>query len=207
MEALKRFKVPVLTGLGVVVLAAVLFLGLISPQGKKLSGLKAQETTLQAQQVQLQAQLAVLRRDKAQMAVNCATLAKAQSEIPATPSVDSFLQQVTALAVASGDPNTPTIAVTQAPSRGATGVSAIQVSLTLNGSYGQMMAFLRGLDSFPRLFTIGSISVAGGPVVSGGGAVDPASAGYTLTLSGAVYYAGGQPSSCGTRTASAGSGH
>lgn len=217
MEHVKRFQTPLLTGAGVVVFAIVLFMALISPQGSKLSKLHAQQSDLQTKQSQLQAQIATLKRDKAQMAKNCAALAKALDEIPGTPSVDSFLQQVTALAVASGDPNTPTISVTQASGPGAPAVAAgsqaaaapavagaipVQVSLTLDGTYGQMTAFLKGLDSFPRLFTVTAVKVAGGPIASGGGQVAPGTGGFTLTLTGAVYYATSHQPACGASTAS-----
>jgi Tfp pilus assembly protein PilO len=119
--------------------------------------------------------------------------------------VDSFLQQVTALAVAAGDPNTPTISVTQAPgARAGAGATSVQVQMTLQGTYGQMTAFLKGLDSFPRLFTVTNVSVGGGPI-AGGGAINPATGGYNLTLTGAIYYSLGQQNACGTTTASAGS--
>lgn len=188
-DLIKRFKVPLMVAGGVIVVAIVLYAAVISPQGNKLTTLHAQELQLQGKQTQLQAEIATLRRDKANIASNCASLAKATSEIPGTPSVDSFLQQVTALAVSSGDPNTPTIAVTNAPpTAGTAGVSAITVALTLNGTYGQMSAFIKGLDTFPRLFTVSTITVAGGPIASGGAAINPATSGYTLSLDGSVYY-------------------
>ena len=199
METLNRFRTPVLTGVGLVVFTIVIFAALISPQGSKLTKLHAQETQLQGQQTQLVSQLAILRRDKAHMAANCAALANALSQVPGTPSVDSFLQQVTNLAVASGDPNTPTIAVTQAPGgKGASGgVTSVQVSMTLQGTYGQMSAFLKGLDGFPRLFTITSVSITGGPIAAGGGPINPGTAGYNLNLTGAVYYSLGLANPCG----------
>jgi Tfp pilus assembly protein PilO len=204
MESVKRFRVPVLTGAGLVVFALVVFVALISPQGSKLSKLQAQESQLQAQQSHLETQLATLRRDKAHMAANCAQLAKALTEVPGTPSVDSFLQQVTALAVASGDPNTPTISVTQAPGgHAAAGVTPVQVTLTLQGNYAQMTAFLKGLDSFPRLFTVTTVAVSGGPIARGG-AIDPNTGGYSLTLTGAVYYSLGQLNPCTTSAPPAG---
>ncbi len=209
METLNRFRIPVLTGVGLLVFAIVVFAALIAPQGSKLSKLHDQETQLQTQQAQLDSQLAVLRRDKAHMAANCAALATELAKVPGTPSVDSFLQQVTALAVSSGDPNTPTIAVTQAPGAKASGgVTPVQVTMTLNGTYGQMTSFLRGLDAFPRLFTVTNVSVAGGAIASAGGAINPGQGGYTLSLTGAVYYSLGlkdpcsAPSGAGSATAS-----
>ncbi|HLX87955.1 MAG TPA: type 4a pilus biogenesis protein PilO [Acidimicrobiales bacterium] len=198
METVNRFRTPILTGAGLLVFAIIVFAALISPQSTKLSKLHAQETQLQTQQASLVSQLAILRRDKAHMAANCAALATALDQVPGTPSVDSFLQQVTNLAVASGDPNTPTIAVTQAPGGKATGgVTPVQVTMTLQGTYGQMSAFLKGLDGFPRLFTVTSVNVTGGAIAAGGGAINPSTGGYDLTLTGAVYYSLGLADPCG----------
>lgn len=209
-EFIKRFRLPLIVAGGLVVFAIVIWLALISPQSNKLSSLHTKQQQLQAQKTQLAAQIATLRRDKANIASNCAQLNKALGEVPGTPSVDSFLQQVTALAVSSGDPNTPSIAVTQAPAAGAgaaggvsaPGVSSISVTLNLAGTYGQMSQFLKGLDSFPRLFTVSNITVAGGPIASGGSPINPATSGYTLTLTGSVYYSasGAAPTICATTT-------
>jgi Tfp pilus assembly protein PilO len=197
MEYVKRFRIPLFIGAGAVLVAAVLYVALIAPQGKKLTGLKANETKLQAQQAQLQAEIATLKADKAHMASNCALLAKALREIPGTPDVSGFLNQVTQLAVQTGNPNTPTISVLQAPaSASAGGARPVQVSLTLNGDYGQMIAFIKGLDSFPRLFTVTSINVTGGPIAAGGGQPDSATPGYNLSLTGAIFYSLGQQNAC-----------
>ena len=129
---------------------------------------------------------------------DCQELTTNLTEIPNAPDVDSFLSQVTDLAVSSGDPSTPTISVTQSAGAAAGGVSAVSVALTLSGTYGQMMSFLQGLDSFPRLFTVTTIAVNGGSVVSGGQAVAPSTAGYSLTLSGDIFYSSGQQNVCAT---------
>jgi Tfp pilus assembly protein PilO len=197
MDVLKRFRTPILIGAGALVFAVVLYTGLISPQGHKLSSLKSQESTLQDQQVQLQSEIATLKREKAHMATSCAELNKAITEIPGTPDVSAFLQQVTSLAVNTGNPNTPTISVLQAPSSGGGGgATPVQVSLTLNGDYGQVSAFIKGLDSFPRLFSITSISVNGGPIATAGGAISPATPSYTLQLTGDIYYSSGRLNVC-----------
>jgi Tfp pilus assembly protein PilO len=195
MEQLKRFRRPVLIGVGTLVIGLIIYSAWISPEGSHLKALHVQETTLQAQQTHLEVEIATLKREKSQLGSKCNLLTKDLTEIPGTPSVDSFLQQVTALAVSSGDPNTPSISVTQAGGSDE-GVSPVDVSLTLSGTYGQMTMFLQGLDTFPRLFTVTSINVTGGPVASGGQAVAPTTAGYTLTMSGDVFYSTGQKNVC-----------
>ncbi|MGD0378708.1 MAG: type 4a pilus biogenesis protein PilO [Acidimicrobiales bacterium] len=199
MDQIKRYRIPILTGVGALLFAIVIFAAWISPEGGKLSALHAQQTQLESQQIHLQTELTTLKAQKAHLASNCQALSKDLGEIPGTPSVDSFFNQVTALAVASGDPNTPSISVTQATGA-ASGADPVAVTFTLEGTYGQMTAFLKGLDSFPRLFTVTDISIGGGPVATGGGTINPATAGYTLSLTGNIYYSSGQQNVCAATT-------
>jgi Tfp pilus assembly protein PilO len=196
MEQLKKFRVPVFIGVGTLVVALIAYAALISPQGSHLAALQTQQTQLQSQETALQLRIATLKKEKSQLVTDCQQLTTNLTEIPGAPDVDSFLQQVTALAVSSGDPDTPTIDVTQATGAAAGGVTPVTVTLTLAGTYGQMTSFLSGLDTFPRLFTVSSISVSGGAVVTGGAAVAPATAGYSLNLSGNIYYSTGQKNVC-----------
>jgi Tfp pilus assembly protein PilO len=198
MDQLKRFRVPIFIGAGSLVVALIIFAAWISPEGSHLKTLQAQQTTLQSQQTALQVKIATLKKEKSQLVTDCQQLTTDVTEIPSAPDVDSFLSQVTALAVSSGDPSTPSISVTQATGAATGSVSPVTVGLTLNGTYGQMMSFLQGLDNFPRLFTVTSIQVAGGAVVTGGQAVAPSSAGYSLTMSGDIYYSSGQQNVCAT---------
>lgn len=200
MEQLKRFRLPILTGVATLVVSLIVYAAWISPEQSHLTKLSAQKTTLVAQQSSLQIEIATLRREKSQLGTNCAQLTQDITEIPGAPDVDSFLQQVTALAVASGDPNTPSISVTEATGA-KPGVTPVGVSLTLSGTYGQMTAFLAGLDSFPRMFTVTSISVTGGPVVTGGAAVAASTSGYSLSLAGDIFYSSGERNVCSTSAA------
>jgi len=198
MELIRRFRNPIIIGAGALVLVIVVFMAVISPEGSTLTGLHARGTQLQSQQTSLQTEITTLRREKAHLAGNCQVLTTDIAEIPGTPDVDSFFNQVTALAVSSGDPNTPSISVTQAPTgtAGGSGVTPVAVAFTLSGTYGQMMSFVQGLDAFPRLFTVSTIAITGGPAAAGGGPVDPATGGYTLTLSGDIYYSIGRQDVC-----------
>jgi len=202
MEQITRYRVPILTAVGALVVAIVVYAAWISPEGGKLSSLHAQQTQLQSQQTHLQAELSTLRADKAHLAANCQELTTDLTEVPGTPTVDAFFNQVTALAVAAGDPNTPSISVTNAPG-GIGGVKLVAVDLTLAGTYGQMSAFLRGLDTFPRLFSVTSLTVNGGSLVSGGAAINPAATGYQLSLAGDIFYSAGQNNVCTPATTTA----
>jgi Tfp pilus assembly protein PilO len=196
MVQLKRFRVPVLIGVGTLVFGLIVYAAWISPEGSHLTKLQAQQTLYQVQQNALQVKLATLKREKSQLGTDCQQLTTDLTEIPGTPSVDSFLQQVTSLAVSSGDPSTPSISVTQATGATKAAVTPVTVGLTLSGTYGQMTSFLQGLDTFPRLFTVTSITVAGGAVAEGGVGVPPSQAGYTLTMSGDIFYSTGQKNAC-----------
>jgi hypothetical protein len=66
-----------------------------------------------------------------------------------------------------------------------------------------MSAFLHGLDTFPRLFSVSSLTVNGGPLVSGGAAVNPATTGYQLALQGDIFYSSGQNNVCAAATTTA----
>jgi Tfp pilus assembly protein PilO len=147
--------------------------------------------------------IATLKREKSQLGVDCQQLTTDLTEIPGTPSVDSFLKQVSALAVASGDPNTPSISVTQAATPGTGGITPVTVALSLTGNYGQMTSFLSGLDSFPRLFTVTTITVSGGSVVTGGQTVSPSAGGYSLALTGNIFFSTGQKDVCAAGTSTA----
>jgi Tfp pilus assembly protein PilO len=203
MEQLKRFRVSVFIGVGTLVLGLIVYAAWIAPEGSHLKALQAKQTTLQAQQASLQVKIATLKREKAQLGTDCQQLTTDLTEIPGTPDVDSFLQQVTALAVSSGDPNTPSISVTQASGAAKAGVTPVTVAMTLAGTYGQMTSFLQGLDTFPRLFTVTSISVTGGSVVTGGQTVAPSTTGYSLTMSGDIFYSTGQKNVCSAGATSA----
>ncbi len=62
-----------------------------------------------------------------------------------------------------------------------------------------MSAFLKGLDTLPPSLLRDSLTVNGGPLVSGGAPVNPATAGYSLTLGGDIFYSAGQNNVCAAR--------
>jgi Tfp pilus assembly protein PilO len=190
MERVKQYRVPLIATLGVLVLALVVYMAWISPEGSKLTSLKNRES----QQASLESELIGLEHEKQNITATCAKLATDISEIPATPQVDNFLNQVTNLAVQSGDPNTPSISVTSAAGsvKGTTGVTPVAVSLSLGGTYDQMAQFLSGLYTFPRLFTINGANLAGGSAAVGG------TSQYTLNLGGDIYFSASQQDACHT---------
>jgi len=209
MEQLKRFSLPIVVGAGALVVLLIVWVAWISPEGSKLSAADAQKSQAAAQVQQLQAEIATLKNEKKQLPKNCQELQKDLAEIPGTPDTSQVYQAITNLAVASGDVVTNSVSVVT-PTGNSTptsGIVPIQVSVGLSGNYGQIMNFLKGLtnpQSMPRLFTVTTATIGGGPVAVGGAPVPAGNGGYTLQLSGDVYYSPGQVDVCSSTSTTTG---
>jgi Tfp pilus assembly protein PilO len=190
MTKLGQYRVPLFAAIGAVIIVVVVYAMWISPETAKLSSLHNRESQLQVQEASLQTEINMLQHEQENLKPTCSTLAQDLTEIPLTPTVSDFLRQVTGLAVSSGDPNTPSISVTQATGNGSGSaeLTAVSVNLTLQGTYGQLSTFLSGLYSFPRLYPISSISFAGNPVAIGPTAPPASEPNYSLGLVGTIYY-------------------
>jgi Tfp pilus assembly protein PilO len=229
MSTVREYRVPLLIGAGTLVVALLLWVALVSPQNSKLSGLQAQQTQLQSQEAGLQAKLSSLKTEQRKLSTSCADLQKITTQIPSvqTPTdVDaeesSFESQFNALAASTGvalsqfsgfAPATTaaTAPAATAPTGTTPGVVAVPTTLAVTGTYGQMLAFVNGLDTFPRLFVIqkfvlsfgattssgastpsasSSASAAAGatPLWTGGTPTAPSAAPYSLAITGSIYY-------------------
>jgi Tfp pilus assembly protein PilO len=233
-DTVKEYRIPLMIGAGALVLALLIWALLVSPQNSKLSTLQAQETTLQTQATGLQAKLASLKTEQQKLSSSCADLQKITTQIPSVQSptdIDaeesSFESQFNALTASSGvtltefsgftpataTSTTPTTAPTTTPGTAAatSGVVPVPTTLAVTGNYGQMTAFVNGLDSFPRLFVIqnfvlsfgataatsasgssgstASAAGSGGSPLWVGGTPTAASTGpYSLAITGSIYY-------------------
>ena len=237
MNTVREYRVPLLIGVGGLVVAVLLWAILVSPQNSKLSSLKTQQTQLQTQQATLQAKLDALKSEKQQLSGRCADLQKIATQIPTVQSPtdiaaeeSTFESQFNGLAstsgvnlvafsgfapagAAAGAAAAATPAVGTPAVGTATGaVTAVPTTLTVTGNYGQMVSFINGLDTFPRLFVIqkfvlaygaaaatstgsssgsstGASGSAGAPALWVGGTPNPPSAGpYSVAITGSIYY-------------------
>ncbi|MGA8725841.1 MAG: hypothetical protein WB565_12415 [Acidimicrobiales bacterium] len=244
MNVVREYQRPLIIAGAALVALLLIWAVLVSPQNSKLTSLQSQESQLQGKQAQLNSKLATLRSEKQNLTSSCADLQKIATEIPTVQSptdIDaeesSFESQFNGLAASSGvslaqfsgfapaASATGTAAAAPATSATAgsaaggatasTGVTAVPTTLTVSGNYGQMMAFINGLDTFPRLFVIqrfvlayGAATPASGGSTSGsssgssagaaseqspalwtGGRSTPATAGpYSLSINGSIYY-------------------
>ncbi len=226
MNIVREYRMPLIIGAGALVAVLLLWTILVAPQNSNLSSLKTQETQLQGQQVALQAKLASLQAEGQRLSSSCADLQKITTQIPSvqTPTdVDaeesSFESQFNALAGSSGVTLTqfsgfapatgtatsaaPATSAAGAPTAGGTaGVTAVPTTLAVTGTYGQITAFVNGMDKFPRLFVIqhfglqygtsasssGSASAGGTPLWVGGTPTAASAGPYSLAITGSIYY-------------------
>jgi len=226
MNTIREYRMPLLIAGGALVVAILLWVVLIAPQNAKLASLEVQTQELQVQEATLQARLTSLQSEGQKLSSNCADLEKITTEIPSVQSPtdldaeeSSFESQFNDLAASSGvslaqfsgfAPAAAARPATGAPSTA--GVTAVPTTLTVQGNYGQMTAFVNGLDSFPRLFVIQKFILAFGPAATGpsgnassgaagnapaagqpalwvGGQQTAASSGpYNLQIVGSIYY-------------------
>jgi Tfp pilus assembly protein PilO len=220
MNVVREYRNPILIGVGGLVVAIILWLAWISPQSSHLSTLNNQKTQLQTQEQSLNAQLASLRTEKQQIPAKCAKLTKITTQIPSvlTPAdlaaeQASFFKQLTDIGT-SANVVIPSFAFsTTSGSSGSSSSSSstpgsvvpVPVSMTVTGNYSQMSNFVSQLDSFPRLFTIETFTLAVNPTPTAsttgtgtsptqsplwvGGTPTPGTYGpYTLTIAGSIYY-------------------
>jgi Tfp pilus assembly protein PilO len=232
MSTVREYRTPLAIAAGTLVVALLLWAVLISPQKSKLTSLQTQETTLQSQQTVLTAKLTGLKADQQQLPTKCADLEKIATQIPTVQSptdIDaeesSFESQFNGLTASSGVTLTqfsgfaPATSTSGTPSStGKSGdVVAVPTTLAVTGNYGQILAFVNGLDSFPRLFVIQNFTLAFGTTAStsgssgatttsassssgnapstdlpplwiGGTATSPAATPYSLAIIGSIYY-------------------
>jgi len=221
---------PLIIGGVALVVALLIWSVLVAPQNSKLASLQTQETTLQSNVSGLQVKLASLKTEQQKLSGSCADLQKIATQIPSVQNptdIDaeesSFESQFNALTASSGvtltqfsgfTPASATAGTSSASSSSApassNGVVPVPTTLAVTGNYGQMTAFVNGLDAFPRLFVIQtfdlaygtsastSTSTSGSSSTSSGSSTTPlwvggtptaAGAGpYSLAITGSIYY-------------------
>jgi Tfp pilus assembly protein PilO len=231
-DTVKEYRMPLMIGAGGLVVALLIWALLVSPQNSKLASLQTTETQLQSQASSLQVKLSSLKTEQQKLSSSCADLQKIATQIPSvqTPTdIDaeesSFESQFNGLTDSSGvnltqfSGFTPATAAAAAPTPAAGGASTsgvvpVPTTLAVTGNFGQMSAFINGLDNFPRLFVIqsfvltfgsasaspssGASSAPAGTAASPsaganplwvGGTPTPAGATpYSLAITGSIYY-------------------
>jgi hypothetical protein len=202
MDQLRRFLWPLAIGGAALIIALITLSGWILPEGHKVSSANAERATLLAQQTTLQAQISALEHESAREPQDCSDLRQDLTLVPGSPTVDLFLHQISQLATNSGTA-TPSVNITSSGTPGAGssagGADSVGIQLQVSGTYQQALNFLNGLDnvhSLQRLYSVSSITLSGGAV--SGSTATAATAAYTLTLSGSIYYSSTNQAVCST---------
>jgi len=219
MNVVKEYRNPLIIAGAALVVALLLWVILISPQNSKLASLQAQSATLVGEETALQAKLASLQSEGQKLSSNCADLQKISAQIPSVQSPtdinaqeSSFESQFNDLAATSGvtlaqfsgfPPAGASAASAQPVTSGGSttpaGVTAVPTTLTVQGNFAQMTAFVQGLDTFPRLFIIQKLTLAfgaassGSTAASGGASSSSSASSASASASAAPLWVGGQP--------------
>jgi Tfp pilus assembly protein PilO len=213
-DTVKEYRIPLMIGAGGLVLALLIWALLVSPQNSKLVGLQAQEAQLQTQTTGLQVKLSSLKTEQQKLSGSCADLQKIATQIPSVQSptdVDaeesSFESQFNGLTATSGvhltqfSGFTPATSTATAPATAASaapsGVVPVPTTLAVTGNFGQMSAFINGLDNFPRLFVIQSFVLSYG-TISGSASATPSSPSAASAAGSNPLWVGGTPTSAGS---------
>jgi Tfp pilus assembly protein PilO len=190
-----------------VAITALWWFVVYSPRGDELDEAKTELESEESEQQRLQAQLDQLRAIDENLPAIDAELAALSGYVPPNADLAGFILGMNDLANQSGidwisvQPSPPTVQ--------GTGLSQINLGITVEGGFFQVLDYLNRLEDFERLVVVDAINVAGG----GGGAaegedgavVDDSS--LSITLSGRMFTSqlpAGTPGATTTTTAPAG---
>lgn len=142
------------------VLAAWLF-AFYLPESHKLQGLDTQRATLQSTVAADQARLQKVEKEAAHVTQITAMYDRLQGYVPSTEELYTYIHTISAAAKTAG------VTITSLNASGLVGVtsgsySAIPITAVIKGTYDQLLAFLKGLYTLPRLTDVNSVSVNGG---------------------------------------------
>lgn len=153
----------------VAVITGLWYFALWKPQTTKLAAAHRAVASAEANQSTLLGQIATLRRLEAQVPALRQSLRTLQSDLPATAGLDTTIRQINAAAQSAGvtwqslTPQLNAASATSGPAAPAgrsSGVSSVALSMTVTGTYHQIMGFLRNLDALPRLMVTNGVSLS-----------------------------------------------
>jgi type IV pilus assembly protein PilO len=162
--------------IGLVAAGAALFVvvawyfAFFSPQARNLSAAHKDHAAAEQKVSQLQNQLVQLDALKAQIPADQAALSVLNAAVPPSPQLDSTLIQLHTVATTSGvslssvSPSAPPTTASSAQQSSSTqqsGSPDITLTMSASGSYQQLMTFLTGLASMPRVVVVTSVNITG----------------------------------------------
>lgn len=163
----------VLAGLGLLVIVILFFMFVFRPKQEEIADLEAQLDEAVAQEATLEAQIAALEEIRSRAPEIEADLAKIESIVPREQALPSALRQLQLAADDSGavlvtvTPGRPVALEAEATAPAVegppTGLAELSVSLVVEGSYFQLVDFLRRIEDpaiVPRGITWSTLTVA-----------------------------------------------
>lgn len=164
---------------GVVALAAGWWFAWMSPQSAKLASVREQQVQAEASRSALLFRLEELQQDAKQATAATAYLSRFDRAIPAYPDAPGLVVQVYDLATRD---NVKLLNITDNSLIADGGYSTIPVSIDVSGGHDDVLAFVKGLYSIPRLLTIQTLSLSGAGNVNQSSSVST-----TATISATAY--------------------
>jgi Tfp pilus assembly protein PilO len=161
-------------------LVVIWWLALMSPMTHKLAQNHKAQASAQTQISSLQGQIVQLKSIASQKPEDQNKLNALTAQVPDNPQLDVALNSLQDAANAAGvqltsvGPSSPN----SASSGSSGGLPAIAISVTCNGSYSQIMAFVTNLDKATRTFVVTNTNISG------------TGAKLSAQIGASVYYAG-----------------
>lgn len=181
---MKRNQI-IIGAVAIVAVIALWWVFLYSPLNDDLSSAQAETATAQNQTQDLQATLAQLESLKKSLPEKQALLNKLDKAVPENPDLAEFIVQANDIADQAGI-EFLSIAPGQ-PAAGTGGVSEIQLTITLSGSFFQLQDYLQSLENLDRLVIIDSLNVAGSAASASDGTSTGGGTSLSVTLSGRMF--------------------
>jgi Tfp pilus assembly protein PilO len=170
--------------IGAALLAIVLlwYFLLYAPLGDDLSSAQTQTETEQKKTDGLQQQLSQLQSQAKNGTQQQALLRKLDAAVPEQPDLAEFIIQANEIATESGI-SFLSISPTP-PASGTAGVSVINLTISIGGSFFQLQDYLRLLEKLERLVIVDGITISASTATSGTGTGGTSTADSTSSSSG-----------------------
>ena len=156
---------PLIAGIASVLVAVLAMFFVVLPKMHAVSEAQKSLDQARAQQSTLQSQLDVLKQDQQQAPTFRRAIRKVENQLPPTADLPGLILLLQNAADQSGVELTAVTPGT--PAFNSLGFSVIGTSITVNGTYFALDAFLFKLETFPRAAKVTSVSMA--PTTSGTG--------------------------------------
>jgi Tfp pilus assembly protein PilO len=143
-------------GLVAVLAMALWYMMLYSPLNSQASKANSAASAAQAKETSLRSDLRKISPNGAAAQNQKKLDAMLQSSVPKDPAEADFLRQLNSIKDATG---VAFQSVTPSQPTGASGLSSINVSITVQGSDGQVMSYLQRLEKLHRLFVTDNVTI------------------------------------------------